>query len=105
MIQVTSMTRKHGVSTAVDDVSFTGQTGQTGRVTGFLGPNGAGKTTTMRAAAIVGYFVHSLILPMTVGIQIATPGVVLAGQLCRVRSSTGMTGLGVHSSPSLGSSP
>lgn len=102
MIQVTSMTRKHGVSTAVDDVSFTGQTG---RVTGFLGPNGAGKTTTMRAAAIVGYFVHSLILPMTVVIQIATSGVVLAGQLCWVRSSTGMTGLGVHPSPSLGSSP
>ena len=102
MIQVTSMTRKHGVSTAVDDVSFTGQTG---RVTGFLGPNGAGKTTTMRAAAIVGYFVHSLILPMTVVIQIATSGVVLAGQLCWVRSSTGMPGLGVHPSPSLGSSP
>ncbi|HQA13196.1 MAG TPA: ATP-binding cassette domain-containing protein, partial [Ornithinibacter sp.] len=31
--------------TAVDDVSFTAQTG---RVTGFLGPNGAGKSTTMR---------------------------------------------------------
>ncbi len=45
MIRVDSLTKKYGDFTAVDDVSFTCQSG---RVTGFLGPNGAGKTTTMR---------------------------------------------------------
>ncbi len=45
MIKVTSLTKKYGGFTAVDDVSFTAQPG---RVTGFLGPNGAGKSTTMR---------------------------------------------------------
>jgi ABC-2 type transport system ATP-binding protein len=45
MITVEGVTRKYGSFTAVDDVSFTAQTG---RVTGFLGPNGAGKSTTMR---------------------------------------------------------
>lgn len=45
MITVEAVTRKYGDFTAVDDVSFTAQTG---RVTGFLGPNGAGKSTTMR---------------------------------------------------------
>ena len=45
MIEVTSLTRRFGAFTAVDDVSF--QVGR-GEVLGFLGPNGAGKTTTMR---------------------------------------------------------
>jgi ABC-2 type transport system ATP-binding protein len=45
MIRIESVTRKYGAFTAVDDVSFTAQSG---RVTGFLGPNGAGKSTTMR---------------------------------------------------------
>ena len=45
MITVEGVTRKYGTFIAVDDVSFTAQTG---RVTGFLGPNGAGKSTTMR---------------------------------------------------------
>jgi ABC-2 type transport system ATP-binding protein len=45
MITIESVTRKYGAFTAVDDVSFTAQSG---RVTGFLGPNGAGKSTTMR---------------------------------------------------------
>ena len=45
MITVSSLTKTYGGFTAVDDVSFTAQTG---RVTGFLGPNGAGKSTTMR---------------------------------------------------------
>src|SRR3954468_17208278 len=45
MITVESLTRRYAGFTAVDNVSFTAQTG---RVTGFLGPNGAGKSTTMR---------------------------------------------------------
>ena len=45
MITVEGVTRQYGTFTAVDNVSFTAQTG---RVTGFLGPNGAGKSTTMR---------------------------------------------------------
>src|SRR3954449_9589139 len=45
MITIESVTKKYGAFTAVDDVSFTAQSG---RVTGFLGPNGAGKSTTMR---------------------------------------------------------
>jgi ABC-2 type transport system ATP-binding protein len=45
MITVESLTRRYAGFTAVDNVSFTTQSG---RVTGFLGPNGAGKSTTMR---------------------------------------------------------
>ncbi|WP_310528034.1 ATP-binding cassette domain-containing protein [Nocardioides sp.] len=45
MIRVSSLTKKYGDFTAVQDVTFTCRPG---RVTGFLGPNGAGKTTTMR---------------------------------------------------------
>ena len=39
------LTKRHGPTLAVDDLSFTIKPG---RVTGFLGPNGAGKSTTMR---------------------------------------------------------
>ena len=39
------LTKRYGVVTAVDDLSFAVRTGA---VTGFLGPNGAGKTTTLR---------------------------------------------------------
>ena len=45
MIAVTSLTKRYGPLTAVDDVSFTCPPGT---ITGFLGPNGAGKTTTLR---------------------------------------------------------
>ena len=45
MIQVQNLVKTYGDFTAVDNVSFTAETG---RVTGFLGPNGAGKSTTMR---------------------------------------------------------
>jgi ABC-2 type transport system ATP-binding protein len=45
MISVTSLTKRYGGHTAVDDVSFECAPGT---VTGFLGPNGAGKSTTMR---------------------------------------------------------
>jgi ABC-2 type transport system ATP-binding protein len=45
-IEITSLTKRFGDVTAVDDLSFTVDAGT---VTGFLGPNGAGKTTTLRA--------------------------------------------------------
>jgi ABC-2 type transport system ATP-binding protein len=45
MITVSSLTKRYGNRTAVDDLSFDVNSG---RVTGFVGPNGAGKSTTMR---------------------------------------------------------
>jgi ABC-2 type transport system ATP-binding protein len=45
MIEATGLSKRYGVTLAVDDLSFTVPPGQ---VTGFLGPNGAGKSTTMR---------------------------------------------------------
>src|ERR1700741_4457057 len=45
MIEAVGLTKRYGKPVAVDDLSFTVQSG---RVTGFLGPNGAGKSTTMR---------------------------------------------------------
>ena len=45
MITVSSLTKRYGSRTAVDDLSFDVAPG---RVTGFVGPNGAGKSTTMR---------------------------------------------------------
>jgi ABC-2 type transport system ATP-binding protein len=45
MIIAEHLTKKYRKKLAVDDVSFTVETG---KVTGFLGPNGAGKSTTMR---------------------------------------------------------
>ena len=50
MIEVQHLSKKYGPFTAVDNVSFRAETGET---LGFLGPNGAGKTTTMRI--ITGY--------------------------------------------------
>lgn len=45
MIEVRNLSKKYNKKLAVDNVSFTVETG---KVTGFLGPNGAGKSTTMR---------------------------------------------------------
>jgi ABC-2 type transport system ATP-binding protein len=45
MIEVEELSKRFGLVTAVDGLSFTVRPGH---VTGFLGPNGAGKTTTMR---------------------------------------------------------
>lgn len=44
MIEVKHLTKRYGSHTAVSDLSFTIEKGQT---YGFLGPNGAGKSTTM----------------------------------------------------------
>lgn len=43
-----SLSKRYGRASAVDDVSFTVETGE---IVGFLGPNGAGKTTTLRMLA------------------------------------------------------
>ncbi len=45
MINVEHISRQFGTFRAVDDISFSIQTGE---IVGLLGPNGAGKTTTMR---------------------------------------------------------
>lgn len=45
MIQVDNISKRYKKKLAVDNLSFTAETG---KVTGFLGPNGAGKSTTMR---------------------------------------------------------
>jgi len=45
MIEASDLRKDFGPIVAVDDISFSVQTGE---VLGFLGPNGAGKTTTMR---------------------------------------------------------
>lgn len=45
MIEAAHLTKRYRKKLAVDDLSFTVETG---KVTGFLGPNGSGKSTTMR---------------------------------------------------------
>lgn len=50
MIEVKNLVKKYGGHAAVDDLSFTVDTG---KIVGFLGPNGAGKSTTMNI--ITGY--------------------------------------------------
>lgn len=50
MIEVNGISREFGDFRAVDNISFSIQTGE---IVGLLGPNGAGKTTTMRM--ITGY--------------------------------------------------
>lgn len=45
MIEIHKLTKRFGLFTAVDDISFSVQKGS---VLGFLGPNGAGKSTTMK---------------------------------------------------------
>lgn len=52
MIEVQHVSRRFGTFKAVDDISFSIQTGE---IVGLLGPNGAGKTTTMRM--ITGFLV------------------------------------------------
>jgi ABC-2 type transport system ATP-binding protein len=44
-IEVENLTKQYGQQKAVDDISFTVNSGE---IVGFLGPNGAGKTTTMK---------------------------------------------------------
>ena len=50
MIEVKNLTKRYGGVKAVDNISFTAESGE---VVGLLGPNGAGKSTTMNI--ITGY--------------------------------------------------
>lgn len=50
MIEIRNLVKKYGNHVAVDDISFTVESG---KIYGFLGPNGAGKSTTMNM--ITGY--------------------------------------------------
>lgn len=50
MISVKQLTKRFGITTAVNNISFSIKEGE---IIGFLGPNGAGKTTTMRL--LLGY--------------------------------------------------
>jgi len=45
MIELTSLTKKYGAYTAVDDLNLLVKKGE---IFGFIGPNGAGKTTTIK---------------------------------------------------------
>ncbi len=45
VLEVKNLTKKYGIFTAVDSVSFSLERG---KILGFLGPNGAGKTTTIQ---------------------------------------------------------
>lgn len=54
MIEVKNLTKRYGDVNALNDISFTVDTGE---VLGFLGPNGAGKSTTMNI--ITGYISSS----------------------------------------------
>ena len=49
MVEVKNLTKFYGSIKAVDDISFTVETGE---VLGFLGPNGAGKSTTYAIAEL-----------------------------------------------------
>jgi ABC-2 type transport system ATP-binding protein len=71
-IEIDQLSKRFGVTAALDGLSFTVRPGH---VTGFLGPNGAGKTTTMRivlglvaptagAALIGGHRYADLIRPL-----------------------------------------
>lgn len=56
MIRVSNLTKRYGRFIAVDNISFTVDSGS---IFGFVGPNGAGKTTTLRIMATL--------LPRTAG--------------------------------------
>lgn len=46
-LQITHLSKVYGRQKALDDISFSVETGE---IVGFLGPNGAGKSTTMKIA-------------------------------------------------------
>jgi ABC-2 type transport system ATP-binding protein len=77
LIEVDSLTKVFGQTSAVDHVSFKVQKGE---ILGFLGPNGAGKTTTMRM--LTGY------LPATSG-SARIAGFDVADQSMEVRKRIG----------------
>jgi len=77
MIEVQGLTRRYGDFTAVEDVSFSVESGQ---IVGMLGPNGAGKTTTIRM--ITGF------LPPTAG-RVTLAGIDLEQKPVQARRQLG----------------
>ena len=61
MVEVKNLTKFYGSIKAVDDISFTVETGE---VLGFLGPNGAGKSTTMNMIQVT-FLQQAVLLPLT----------------------------------------
>lgn len=74
-IEISNLTKRYGALKAVDDVSFSVQSGQ---VLGFLGPNGAGKSTTMKM--ITGFLAPSAGSIRVCGHDVATTP--LAAKAC-----------------------
>jgi ABC-2 type transport system ATP-binding protein len=65
-IQVNQLTKQYGEQKAIDNISFSINTGE---VVGFLGPNGAGKSTTMKI--ITGYLMPDSGTAIVAGIDVA----------------------------------
>ena len=61
MIKIEHLIKNYGSNCAVDDISFSIESGET---VGFLGPNGAGKSTTMNI--LTGYLSVTSITPVCV---------------------------------------
>ena len=60
LLEISHLTKRYRSTTAVDNVTFTIEPGQS---LGLLGPNGAGKTTTLRA-------VHGLLRPTSGSVSV-----------------------------------
>ena len=67
MIEVQNLTKRYPTRVAVDDVTFSVQSGE---IVGFLGPNGAGKTTTMRV--LTGFLPPTAGMARIAGLDIVT---------------------------------
>ena len=78
MIEASSLGKRFGTLTAVDELSFTVGDGE---IFGILGPNGAGKTTTVRMLA-------GLIAPSAGSARIN--GLELGAQSQAIRALTGV---------------
>lgn len=76
MIEVTELTKRYGMRTAVDGLSFAIDKGE---IVGFLGPNGAGKSTTLRILA--GYLAPSSGQAKIAGIDVLTEPLLAKAQL------------------------
>ena len=60
LLEISHLTKRYRSTTAVDNVTFSIEPGQS---LGLLGPNGAGKTTTLRA-------VHGLLRPTSGSVSV-----------------------------------
>ena len=77
MIEIEKLVKKFGQLTAVDNISFTVDSGE---VLGFLGPNGAGKSTTMK-------MITGFLAPTSGSIRVC--GFPVAGDACQAKEKIG----------------